>query len=198
MRRSRPCTSASACCVVGEPVELRTGRLRLSAPVEADVDAIHRICQDELIQRYTTVPSPYRREDAESFVRLVAEWWEAGSECVWALRDAEGLVGMVGLHRIKDGAAELGYWLAPEARGRGYMAEATRAVVDFAFGPMRLERLEWHAVVGNTGSARVAQSLGFQLEGVRRSGLAGHGARMDGWIAGLLATDPRIPQAWSV
>lgn len=183
---------------MGEPVVLRTARLTLSRPVDADVDAIFDACQDPLIQQYTTVPSPYAREDAEKFVALAAHWWDVGSELVWAIRDTSGLAGMIGLHRIKGGAAELGYWLAPQGRGRGYIGEAATTVVDFAFGPLRLERLEWHAVVGNTASARVAQDLGFRLEGIRRRGLAGHGPRVDGWIAGLLSTDPRTPQAWPI
>ncbi|MEL5992107.1 GNAT family N-acetyltransferase [Microbacterium phosphatis] len=183
---------------MGDPVVIQTSRLTLSRPVEADTEAIFEICQDPLIQRFTTVPSPYTREDAETFVSLVGEWWESGDEYVWALRDESGVAGMVGLHRIKAGAAELGYWLAQRARGRGYMHEAARAVVDFAFGPLRLERLEWHAVVGNTASAAVAQRLGFRLEGVRRRGLAGHGPRVDGWIAGLLADDPRTTTAWDL
>jgi RimJ/RimL family protein N-acetyltransferase len=181
---------------VGEPVVLRTARLTLSRPVDADIDAIFDACQDPLIQDYTTVPSPYTHEDAVKFVALVGQWWDVGSELVWAIRDGDGLAGMIGVHRIKDGAAELGYWLAPHARGRGYVSEAANTVVDFAFGPLRLDRLEWHAVVGNHASARVARSLGFQLEGVRRHGLFHRGARVDGWIAGLLATDPRTPQTW--
>lgn len=181
---------------MGEPVVLRTSRLELSCPVGSDVDTILHVCQDPLIQRFTTIPSPYTREDAETFVDLTSEWWDSGAECHWAVRDADGLAGMIGLHAIKDGAGELGYWLAPAARGRGYIDEAARTVIDFAFGPLRLERLEWHAVVGNTASARVAQRLGFRLEGVRRKGLTGHGSRVDGWIAGLLATDPRTPQPW--
>lgn len=181
---------------MGEPVVLRSGRLTLSRPVDSDVAAIFDACQDPLIQEFTTVPSPYTREDAVTFVDLVSQWWDDGSELVWAIRDGAGLAGMIGLHRIKDGAAELGYWLAPDARGRGYILEAATTVVDFAFGPLRLERLEWHAVVGNAASARVAQTLGFQLEGIRRQGLPDRGSRVDGWIAGLLATDPRTPQAW--
>lgn len=182
---------------MGDPVPLTTPRLVLSAPGPDDVDAIYEACQDPDIQHYTTVPSPYTLADAAAFVTLVAEWWQAGTEHVWAVRADGELVGVVGLHKIRDGAAELGYWAAAPGRGRGYISEAARAVIDFAFGPMRLERLEWHAVVGNTASARVAQKLGFQLEGVRRSGLAHHGSgRTDGWIAGLLSTDPRTPTSW--
>ncbi|WP_231916058.1 GNAT family N-acetyltransferase [Microbacterium karelineae] len=187
---------------MGEPAALTTPRLFLSLPVADDVDGIFEACQDPLIQRYTTVPSPYTREDAESFVRLAAEWWESGAEHVWVVRAGDELVGAMGLHGIKNGAAELGYWTAPAGRGRGYTTEAARAVVDFAFGPMRIERLEWHAVVGNLASARVAQKLGFRFEGVRRQGLPGHGpgasGRVDGWIAGLLSTDPLTEVSWGL
>jgi RimJ/RimL family protein N-acetyltransferase len=183
---------------VGDPVVLHTGRLTLQAPTVSDVDAIHRACQDPDVQRWTSVPSPYTREDAEVFVELSAGWWQSGSEHVWAVHNAAGLVGMVGLHRIAQGAAELGYWMSAETRRRGYAAEAARTVVDFAFGPMRLERLEWHAVVGNRPSARLAQALGFRYEGLRRLGIRDGGRSEDGWIAGLLAGDDRAPVEWPV
>jgi len=188
---------------VAEQVTLTTARLTLSAPDASDVDAIFEACQDPEIQYYTTVPSPYTRADAEGFVALVADWWEDGSEYVWALRAPEGFAGVIGLHKIADGASELGFWAAPGARGNGYMTEAAQAVLDFAFGPMRLERILWRAVVGNEGSARVAQKLGFQFEGIQRKGLPHHGVagahgRTDGWMAGLLNTDPRHPQLWEL
>ncbi|GGD32386.1 acetyltransferase [Microbacterium faecale] len=188
---------------MGDPVPLTTTRLRLTAPGTSDVDAIYEACQDPDIQYYTTVPSPYTRQDAETFVGLVAEWWQAGTEHVWAIRPGDELVGVVGLHHISEGGAELGFWMAPSGRGHGYMAEAASAVIDFAFGPMRLERIQWQAVVGNAGSAGVAQRLGFQLEGVRRRSLPRHGTsgahgRADGWVAGLLSTDPRTPQHWGL
>ncbi|WP_029151262.1 GNAT family N-acetyltransferase [Microbacterium indicum] len=181
-----------------EAVALSTCRLTLSIPTSDDVDAICDACQDPLIQEYTTVPSPYTRDDARTFVELVDGWWRTGDECTWAVRADGELVGMVGLHRIADGAAELGYWMAAPGRGRGYVTEAAGAVLDFAFGPMRLERVSWRAVVGNTASARVAQKLGFRYEGLIRRGLPGHGVRTDGWLAGLLPGDPREPSAWPV
>ena len=180
-----------------EPVELTTRRLVLSVPAAADIDAIFAACQDPDIQRFTTVPSPYQRTDAEDFVRLVAEWWESGTECTWAIRADGRLAGMIGLHGVRDAAAEIGYWMAAPARGRGYLSEAAHAVLDFAFGPMRLQRVEWRAVTDNPASLRVAQKLGFRYEGLLRLGLGGiGGSQRDGHIAGLLATDPRTPQAW--
>jgi len=189
---------------VGEPVLLRSARLVLSAPGDDDVAAVFAACQDPEIARWTTVPSPYTREHAVDFVRRSAQAWDAGSENTWAMRADGELVGMIGLHRIAGGQAELGYWVSAAGRGRGYGVEAGRAVLDFAFGPLRLQRVEWHAVVGNVPSARLARSLGFRFEGTRRAGLApqnradGDGRRADGWLAALLPSDDRTPQPWPV
>lgn len=66
---------------MGEPVVLTTPRLLLTAPTEADIPAVFDACQDPLIQRYTTVPSPYALEHAEGYVARAAESWASGAEC---------------------------------------------------------------------------------------------------------------------
>ena len=182
-------------------VTLRTARLKLSLPGESDVDALFEACQDPDIRRYTTVPSPYERRHAVEFVQRVAKRWEDGTEQTWAMRDGDTLAGAIGLYRAGGGAAEIGYWVAPGSRGRGFTAEAARAMVDWAFSTEGLElaRIEWRAVVGNVASARVARTLGFRFEGTLREALRnGSGDRDDGWIAGLLASDDRTPQSWPV
>ncbi|GAA3928933.1 GNAT family N-acetyltransferase [Microbacterium soli] len=182
-----------------ESVVLRTERLVLSIPTGADVDAITAACQDAAVQRYTTVPKPYARADATDFVRLVSEWWGEGSSTTWAIRHDDRFAGAVGLADIDDGVADLGYWLAPDARGRGIASEAVRGVVAWGFdGPLTLHRISWRAVVGNLGSAHTARAAGFRYEGRMREAFR-HGAhRDDAWIAGLLATDDRTPVDWPV
>ena len=185
-------------------VDLETERLRLSAPTADDVDAIFAACQDPLIQRYTTVPQPYPREAAESFVRLTGEWWDAGTEANWAIRhDGEfaGMIGVFGLDPAGGGTGEIGYWMAPGHRGRGILTEAATVVVDHALAGegLALDRLQWRAVVGNTASGRTARALGFRYEGILRAALVnGGGVRDDGWIAALLPADDRTPQPWPV
>ncbi|QKJ20081.1 GNAT family N-acetyltransferase [Microbacterium hominis] len=183
-----------------QPVSLRTARAVLSTPTEDDVDAIYVACQDAAIQRFTTVPSPYEREHALGFVHMVAERWRDDSEYTWAIRASGRLAGMIGLHGVGRGAAEIGYWMAPWARRQGLLVEAAHAVVDWGFADLspRLERIEWRAVVGNVGSARVARSLGFRYEGTLRQALANAHFRDDGWVAGLLRGDDRTPQPWPV
>jgi len=184
-----------------QPVVLRTARLTLSVPGEADVDAIFEACQDAEIQRYTTVPSPYERQHAEGFIPFAQDRWSEGVEATWAIREGETLVGMIGLHGIAlGGAGELGYWMAAPSRHRGLLTEAARAVIDWGFSTSgaALQRIEWRAVVGNLGSARTARTLGFRYEGVLRRALSNSFGRDDAWVAGLLHTDDRMPQSWPV
>ncbi len=144
------------------------------------------------------MPSPYTRTHAAAFPVTAARGWEDETDTVWAVRSGDVLAGMVGLHRLGTGSGELGYWLAPAFRGSGVMTEAADAVITWGFsGPLRLARIEWRAVVGNTGSAAIAQRLGFRYGGMLRSALRnGSGRRSDGWIADLLPTDPRTPCTW--
>jgi len=185
-----------------EPVTLRTERLVLRAPSDADVDAINAACQDPEIPRWTTVPSPYTRQDAEGFVGLIAQWWADDTQAIWGIFHADVLVGVVGLHHITPhhtgGSTELGYWATAAARGQGFMVEASRAVIDWGFAERGLARINWRAVVGNIASARTARALGFRYEGLMRQGLTSQRGRDDGWAAALLATDERVPAPWPI
>ncbi|HLV05531.1 GNAT family N-acetyltransferase [uncultured Georgenia sp.] len=177
-----------------EPFPLHDGDLVLSVPTSADVDRITELCQDPEVQRWTTVPSPYTRAHAESFVAdLVGPGWRHGSP-TWALRVGDRLVGMVGLaERDHPGYVEIGYWLGAEARGAGLMSRAVGLVLDAAFGRLGAERVEWRADVGNWPSWRVAWRHGFRREGTLRRVARKRGERVDQWVGSLLRDDPREP-----
>jgi RimJ/RimL family protein N-acetyltransferase len=182
-----------------ETVTLRTDRLELSLPTQADVDAIFRACQDAGIQRYTPVPVPYERSHAEAFVARIPEDWAAGRNLTWGIHEAGTLIGTIGLYRMDgDGNGEIGFWIAPGSRGGGRLLEAANEVIRWGFAPdgLGLTRIEWRAVVGNLASAKVARTLGFRYEGVMRQALVDSKRRDDGWVAALLTTDDRMPQPW--
>lgn len=183
-----------------EPVTLHTPRLELSIPVAADIDAITEAAQDPEVPRWTTLPSPYARSHAEDFISRAATWWSEETELTWGIRVDGSWVGMIGLHRVsRSEDAEIGFWMAAPARGRGYLTEAAASVIDFAFAePLSLARIQWRAVVGNVPSARTARALGFRYEGTLRQALVDPRGRHDGWVAGLLPTDDRGPQSWPV
>ncbi|MFH5822713.1 GNAT family N-acetyltransferase [Georgenia sp. AZ-5] len=184
-----------------EPFTLSTpdGTLLLSTPTADDVDRIAAICAETEVQRWTTVPSPYTRADAEGFVgTFVPKGWAAGSP-TWAVRTVTDgrttLVGMIGLAGVTDGKGEIGYWMAAEARGRGIMTRAVGLVLDAAFGSVGLHTVLWQAAVGNWPSWRVAWHHGFRKEGTVRALTHARGQWSDGWIGTLQREDPREPVA---
>src|SRR5262249_60396559 len=65
--------------------------------------------------------------------------------------------------------AELGYVVAPSARGRGVASEALRLITEWAFGELGMERLELLISVENEASGRAAARCGDLREGVLRA-----------------------------
>lgn len=179
-----------------DPVTLTTDRLQLRTFVPEDIDEVYAAAQDPDIQRWTTVPSPYARVDAEYFVQhLVADGWRDDAEYTFAVRtDARGpVVGAVALHHPRAGAWEVGFWTTKEYRGRGYMTEAVLGLARWAFTDLACVRLEWRAEAGNHASRAVATKAGFTMEGTLRAALLNKGVLRDCWIASLLPTDLALP-----
>ncbi|MFH8370380.1 GNAT family N-acetyltransferase [Streptomyces sp. NPDC018031] len=184
-----------------EPVTLTTDRLVLRPFQPSDAPAVHAACQDPEIPRWTRVPSPYTPEHAADFVgRLSPEGWRDGTgyDLAVTTRDGGLLVGAVGLVRLTgldtdERQAELGYWTVKEHRGRGYTAEAARALAVWAFTELGVERLEWLAETGNVGSRAVALKVGFRMEGTLRARIPHAGTRRDSWIGSLLPSDLGLP-----
>jgi RimJ/RimL family protein N-acetyltransferase len=141
-----------------------------------DAPAVQTACDDPDVARWIhLVPHPYTLVDAEAFI---AESWRrlvAGERARLAIADAGGekLLGSVSLDLFPDRqAAEVGYWIAREARRQGFALAAARLVVRWAFEEIGVERLEILTYPGNAASQALAEQLGFRREGVLRGFLA--------------------------
>ncbi|MCI3926329.1 GNAT family N-acetyltransferase [Paenibacillus sp. TRM 82003] len=98
----------------------------------------------------------------------------------------------IDLHHRK---AEIGYWLAERYTGRGVMTRSCRALLDYAFGDLRLHRVEIRSAVGNAASRAIPERLGFTLEGiVRGAERIAHGY-VDHAIYGMLEDEWAAKQA---
>lgn len=170
--------------------------LRLRRPDVRDIDAIVATCRDPQTVRWTTIPDPYQRSDAEFFVGPYAEdVWARRAGAVFAIVDsADAWCGSMEL-RISAAdplLADVGFMAAPHVRGRGYVPTGLAAVCAWGFRELGLQRIEWRAEVGNTASRRVAEKAGFVPEGTARSALVRRdGTRADAWVAALLPGDPQ-------
>ncbi|MBU6533832.1 GNAT family N-acetyltransferase [Streptomyces sp. NPDC057245] len=145
-----------------------------------DAPAVHAVFQDPLMHQWHA-----RAADSEEEVRgWIAEWqraWEGERSVQWAVADAsdDRLLGRVGLREVVlgDGVAEVAYWTAPAARGRGVAARAARALAHWALDEIGFQRLELLHAVANEASCRVAGKSGFGLEGTKRRAVL----HPDGW-----------------
>ena len=179
-----------------EPVTLTTARLLLRTVGPEDTDAVYAAAQDPDIQRWTTIPSPYLPEHAQSFTeQLVPDGWAAGSMFTFGvfLPEGEELVGMLSFTMRSLGSAEVGFWGTKEHRGHGYTTEAVVAASRWAFIHQSIDRVEWRAEVGNNGSRAVAERAGFIIEGTLRSAINNKGVRRDCWVGSLLPSDLELP-----
>jgi len=152
--------------------ELSTERLLLRPLCISDVEPLCELAGAEEVYRTTiNIPHPYTTSDAEAWVERSLAMWADGSATHFAIvrRDTDDLIGGVGLtiERRHD-RAELGFWVGVPYWGRGYTTEASRAVLAFGFGELRLERIWAGHLAGNEASGRVQQKLGMTREGVLR------------------------------
>ena len=135
---------------------------------------MRRIADPAVVEFLDRVPQPYRLADALEYVRGSSESWSTGENTNFAILvdGLEGPAGSIGVRwtELADGIAEVGYWVAAEARGRGVATTAARLVAHWAFDVApHLERLQLRADVLNAASNRVAEKAGFTREGVLRS-----------------------------
>jgi RimJ/RimL family protein N-acetyltransferase len=114
----------------------------------------------------------------------------------WAIvrREDGTVLGEVVLNGLDPPNAAVNFRIGlvgPEVFGRGYGTEATRLVLDYAFGVAGLHRVHLEVYDFNPRAARVYEKCGFVREGVRRDALRWEGEWHDAIAMAVLSTDPR-------
>lgn len=92
------------------------------------------------------------------------KWWAISLAGSMQLTGTIGIYNIHSLHR----KCETGFWLQKEFWGKGYINEAARSVIDFAFERLKLHRIEATVETENTASIKTLVKLGFRLEGTQR------------------------------
>jgi RimJ/RimL family protein N-acetyltransferase len=151
-------------------------------------------CSDDLIATWLPVPVPYTLEAARNWCLVIApQTRESGAGSQFAMEPRAGgrLAGCVGLKKTDWQArvSEVGYWVAPWARGCGYATEAVQTIGRWLLDELGFERLELVAATGNVASQRVAEKAGFVREGVLRNAGYIHGGRVDLVMYSLVPSD---------
>jgi RimJ/RimL family protein N-acetyltransferase len=163
---------------------------------EADVPGVVRAFGDPVMQRHSWRTTPYTEAAARDDLAGREAARLRGEALSFALaepRDQNVVLGGVSLSEVRpdQGCAAVGYWLAPEARGRGAARQAVRLLAGWAFAGLGIARLELTCGTDNEASQRVAERCGFTREGVLRSHVPFKGARRDSVIYSLLPGELR-------
>lgn len=104
------------------------------------------------------------------------------------------LAGSTGFNRFdwKAKVCEIGYWIDHRHEGKGLVTTASKAMVEYAFDELEMNRVEIRCSSENLRSAAVPERLGFRLEGTLRQAEVLNGRPHDFLIYGLLAEDERL------
>jgi RimJ/RimL family protein N-acetyltransferase len=149
------------------PLPLTTERLRLRRLAPADRSTLVAYRSDERVARLQSWSS-MSLEDADA---LIAARDDFGTIGVWvqvaiARADSDELIGDVGVHvRPPGDTAEIGFSMAPSAQGRGYAAEACRAVIAELFATTGVRAVEAVIDARNAAAIGLVGRLGFALVG---------------------------------
>jgi len=143
----------------------RTKRLMLRPGWPEDAKALSRaIGHETVVAKLARAPWPYALGDAEAFLARPRGPVQPNFLICEREGDSAEIVGGIGIDACEDGTHELGYWLTPDAWGRGYATEAGRAVIEIA-RMLGLRRLHAGHFVDNPASGRVLAKLGFRPTG---------------------------------
>lgn len=150
---------------------LETERLVLRPLSLADATAIQQYASNRQIADTTiSIPHPYPDGEAEKYISKQIVEQKQGRSVTFAitLKLESDLIGIVGLRDIEKEhfAAELSYWLAVTAWGKGYMSETLQPLLRFGFETLSLNKIYAYHMVRNPASGKVLQKNGFTLEGL--------------------------------
>ena len=170
--------------------------VRLELLNESHLAAVAAMLADPDVLRFTRVPDPTPPAFAEEWLRLYEAGRREGTREAFAARDGDGRFVGIGLAfdiDREESEAELGYIVAPDARGRGAGTAILRALTDWAFAEARLLRLRLVIDTLNPASLLVAERAGYVREGVMRSVHFKNGKRIDAVLLSRLQSDPPPP-----
>jgi RimJ/RimL family protein N-acetyltransferase len=150
---------------------IRTERLVLRNWEERDRELFHRINSDERVMEFF----PHRRDRAESdammdrlAAKIAADGFGFAAAEIAATGKCIGFVGLTGMAgyvpAFADGTIEIGWRLAPEYWGEGYVTEASKAWLAFGFEKLGLDEIVSFAVWNNVRSTAVMERLGMRRD----------------------------------
>jgi RimJ/RimL family protein N-acetyltransferase len=161
-----------------------------------DVTSMHKACQPPSITKYMSLAFayPYTLTHAQNWVAMNLKD-NLPNYVITEHSTPEVVIGGIGLKPgtdVQSHTAEVGYWVAEEHWGKGYISEALSALTDYVFEgkhPGGYKRLFAGVFSGNDASMRCLQKCGYLAEGVLKGHVEKHGVIRDVHMFGLTKWD---------
>jgi len=181
--------------IVTSIAPIRGAKITLRPIAKVDAESIHKYARDPGISRYTFLPHPYSRKDADDWVVTSNERNASGIDFNMGIElpSTGEIIGMISLNNIDviNRHAELGYWLGRPYWGNGYVSEAIELIVRHSFRRFKLNRIYARVMHPNTTSAHLLEKSGFTYEGTLRKNIKRNGRYLNELRYGLLIEDWR-------
>lgn len=147
--------------------------LKLVLPLARDAEELTAIVRANLAHLQKWMPwatDDYSIESARDYIKRNLHDLADGKALNASVVSGEKIVGQIGFHNMdaENASAQMGYWLAADAQGKGIMSRSCRFLADYGFNKLDLNRIQINCNVENAKSRAIPERLGFQLEGVQR------------------------------
>ena len=171
--------------------------LELALPTESNVEKAFAVVManyDHLHEWMPWVNERFTLESVREFYRRTLLKFAGNEDEIGLNIVYKGeIVGGTGFHEINrtDKSAEIGYWLAKDATGKGIMTKSVDKLLDYGFDELVLNRIVIKCVPENTKSRAIPERLGFTIEGVEREAGWLHTRFVDHVVYSMLAREWR-------
>ncbi len=176
--------------------DLSTERLLLRRMTMKDAQDVFEYSRDPEVARHVLWSAQKHISEAKDYIRYMTKRYRDDLPSSWGIIDkASGrLVGTIGYMAFSEenASVEVGYSLAHWLWGKGLMTEALRAVIDYTFDAMDVNRIEAQHEIDNPSSGRVMEKCGMVKEGVLRQRLYNKGEFKDVALYSILRGDKRM------
>jgi len=167
-------------------------RVLLREVHEDDAELVFEYTRDPDVTKFLAFESPEAIEETELFIARAREFRLQGREYVFGIADVatDRPLGVTALRHIDPlmSTAQIGTWVARPYWGRGLNAEAKELLLDYAFGPLGLHRIEARILPENQRSCRAFEKLGAVCEGTLRESFVKRGSYYDTRLYAILSS----------
>jgi len=158
-------------------MRLETKRLVLREFEKGDGISLRKNVDNPNISRHmSAIPYPYTEKDVEFWFNRCAEKRKEKPRKDYqfsiTIKPSDKVVGGIGLVKVGEGVAEIGYWIGEKYWRNGYVFEGASRVIDYAFDDLKLKKVVIFSSVDNVASNELIKKLGLKFVEMKKKGIA--------------------------